>query len=335
MLSMYCTHTNRRGVYYFLARHFWGSWNQIFPNTRFPLLDKKGPSIWIFNGGSCARTGPSIGEHTVYVPMYFLPWIESNAKCAEFDSNSGEWNDVLCHTDDENIFVCEREDFSITDNSHTDKEASKEGLTEAPGIVKWIFNNLPSIDVKISWHFWNWIAIRWCVKNFFLVKVYAHEEDDRVIEVRFVSDPIGISQNLLQKEGTYNMSEQGLVNGKRYYKQVAGESFNKSNPNNIWFVENFGGNEYLNWIIGRNIPKGIGGIMSLPKFRIGSGGDWPNSGQEPPPLVPQDVDKWFWWDPDCLPNSDYCQGNLICVDKGLCYYPHLISKKCCMQNDFL
>ena len=43
---------------------------------------------------------------------------------------------MLCHTDDENIFVCEREDFSITDNSHTDKEASEEGLTEAPGIVK-------------------------------------------------------------------------------------------------------------------------------------------------------------------------------------------------------
>ena len=128
-----------------------------------------------------------------------------------------------------------------------------------------------------------------------------------------------------------------MVNGKGFYSQY-NLSRTPTNQNGIWFVEEFGGNEYSNWIIGRiadNMPKGIGGIMSLPKFRIGSGGDWPTSGQEPPPLVPQDVDKWFWWDPDCLPNSDYCQGNLICVDKGLCYYPHLISKKCCMRNDFL
>ena len=34
---------------------------------------------------------------------------------------------------------------------------------------------------------------------------------------------------------------------------------------------------------------------------------------------------------DCIPDSDYCQGNLICGEKGICYYPHLIQKKCCMQ----
>ena len=34
---------------------------------------------------------------------------------------------------------------------------------------------------------------------------------------------------------------------------------------------------------------------------------------------------------DCIPDSDYCQGNLVCGDKGICYYPHLIQKKCCMQ----
>ena len=34
---------------------------------------------------------------------------------------------------------------------------------------------------------------------------------------------------------------------------------------------------------------------------------------------------------DCIPDSDYCQGNLVCGEKGICYYPHLIQKKCCMQ----
>ena len=34
---------------------------------------------------------------------------------------------------------------------------------------------------------------------------------------------------------------------------------------------------------------------------------------------------------DCLPDSDFCQGSLTCGDKGICYYPHLIQKKCCMQ----
>ena len=35
---------------------------------------------------------------------------------------------------------------------------------------------------------------------------------------------------------------------------------------------------------------------------------------------------------DCLPDSDFCQGILTCGDKGICYYPHLIRKECCMKQ---
>ena len=35
---------------------------------------------------------------------------------------------------------------------------------------------------------------------------------------------------------------------------------------------------------------------------------------------------------DCLPDSDYCKGTLTCGDEGICYYQHLIQKKCCMKE---
>ena len=50
-----------------------------------------------------------------------------------------------------------------------------------------------------------------------------------------------------------------MVNGKGFYSQY-NLSRTPTNQNGIWFVEEFGGNEYSNWIIGRiadNFPKGI------------------------------------------------------------------------------
>ena len=98
--------------------------------------------------------------------------------------------------------------------------------------------------------------------------------------------------------GKYKIGNE-LVNEKIFYNQVAGEYFDKSNPNVIWFVDHFDGNNYTNWIIGnkKNLGKGIGGIMSVPLSKIGSGENWPNSEpQNPFPLHPQDVDRWYWWD---------------------------------------
>ena len=111
--------------------------------------------------------------------------------------------------------------------------------------------------------------------------------------------------------GTYKLGD-GLVNGKRFYKQVAGKYFNKYNPNAIWYVESYEGKNYSNWILGykKNVGSGVGGIMGVPLFRVGSGENWPNSPQNPLPLRPQDVEKWFWFgggknNAFCCKSSDY------------------------------
>ena len=122
----------------------------------------------------------------------------------------------------------------------------------------------------------------------------------------------GIDTTIKHKQGnrmgTYEIGN-GLVNGKRYYDQVSGKYFNRFNPNAIWYVDSYEGKNYSNWIIGykTNIAKGIGGIMSVPVFRIGTD-VWPNSAQKPPASRPQDVEKWYWAEDEnsfCCKSSDY------------------------------
>ena len=112
-------------------------------------------------------------------------------------------------------------------------------------------------------------------------------------------------------EGTY-IAAPNLLNGRQYLKQDSGEYEIFWTTDHIWKIENK--------ILGKGVY--IGG-----------------------PGLPHEITGWKFSDgnldakglvisveEDCLPDSDYCQGNLICEDEGICYYPHLIRKKCCMKQ---
>ena len=121
--------------------------------------------------------------------------------------------------------------------------------------------------------------------------------------------------------GSY-LLESEFLNGYQHWKQEDGEyhiSYDRSNK--LWKIENSG------------VEKNVSVYTDNVGFWEFGVGNWTYQDGE----VEVDLGSlYIGIDEDCVPDSDYCKGNLICTspfhDVGTCYYPHLIRKKCCMKQ---
>ena len=111
-------------------------------------------------------------------------------------------------------------------------------------------------------------------------------------------------------EGIY-MTAPNLLNDKQHLIQDSGEYEIWYDEGGIWKIENkvLGKGVYTNEL---GLPHEITGW----KYSKGN-------------LEVKGLDISI--EEDCLPDSDYCKGSLTCGDEGICYYQHLIQKKCCMK----
>ena len=123
--------------------------------------------------------------------------------------------------------------------------------------------------------------------------------------------------------GSY-LLESEFLHGYQHWKQEDGEYHisyeGSSSSNKLWKIENSG------------IEKSVSVYADAVGLPIGYL-EWTYHDGE----VEVDLEDFYISiDEDCVPDSDYCKGNLICTspfhDVGTCYYPHLIRKKCCMKQ---
>ena len=130
---------------------------------------------------------------------------------------------------------------------------------------------------------------------------------------------VGFSEKFPGMLGSY-LLESEFLHGYQHWKQEDGEYHISYDPSNkLWKIEN----------------SKIENNVSVYTDNVGfwEFGNWKYQDGE----VEVDLEAFhITIDEDCVPDSDYCKGNLICTspfhDVGTCYYPHLIRKKCCMKQ---
>ena len=133
-------------------------------------------------------------------------------------------------------------------------------------------------------------------------------------------------------EGIY-ISESKLFNGKQHLKQDSGD-YEIIFEGGKWKIENKKLEKgvishKVNWSLPHEITDWnyfeLNGPSEARKFQAGNI-TRQNSIDSDVKGLDISVEE------DCLPDSDFCQGILTCGDKGICYYPHLIRKECCMKQ---